>query len=621
MKLALATAALQILFFASNPSDSLAFSISNLNVKKVSFTKLHAEVDDIVKAYAKNKGGSGIKLPDTVPETPPPTPVTVPTPPIAETVAAPPLPEVTSTPPIEAVSTPTSGEALPLGEFLKQMKSNELASKAPEISLPKDDSVVSLKEMMKGALTKPDYTPPTAPEGKVLPLSDYLKQVSSKDYAPPESNFDPLLNAQEKLAILKQNFQGIPQGLKSSVSDVPDVSGLVPKDPATTKIITNSADFFKPASDSLAKMSQNVGSAAGAAAANGSAAVTSDTFNQLIEKLHLQEYGSWYVTAFALIYASTQKNAGKQEARKEYEAELAAAKEQALEAAALATNAANLATKSKELASQAQVETSPTRDVLDDSRRKELEFENDMMKQEINKLISQTTQLQSQISAVTKTSSVEQPKTAEKPPRVVEVMPRDPEEDSRILEVLKEIDEENEKKFGAAKKAEAATSASMAADVDRKEAAAEAEAKLQAAIEALAAAEAEEKAAKAALAAAEEQEKLAAEARAAVEVAEAAAAAEAAEKAKAVEAKKKKKKKKAPKKAPAKKKVEAAVPSEEPVTSGDPHPWSKLTKSGLSRKTVKELSEFLSERGVTTTNESGKARAKKELLEEVTLLL
>lgn len=47
------------------------------------------------------------------------------------------------------------------------------------------------------------------------------------------------------------------------------------------------------------------------------------------------------------------------------------------------------------------------------------------------------------------------------------------------------------------------------------------------------------------------------------------------------------------------------------------HPWSKLSSSSLSQKTVKQLIEVLSDQGISTTDENGETLSKEELLSSI----
>lgn len=58
------------------------------------------------------------------------------------------------------------------------------------------------------------------------------------------------------------------------------------------------------------------------------------------------------------------------------------------------------------------------------------------------------------------------------------------------------------------------------------------------------------------------------------------------------------------------------------VVNGKVHPWLSLSPSAFKRLTAKDLSEFLEERGVSSTSkETGKRLLKKDLLEEVKKIL
>ena len=93
-------------------------------------------------------------------------------------------------------------------------------------------------------------------------------------------------------------------------------------------------------------------------AAVGTAASTSDMnsinninvdLSSMLEALHLDEYGAWYITALTAIYALNQKQVGKMEAKIEFEKELLEAKTMAEEAANAALIAAQGAKQAKEL--------------------------------------------------------------------------------------------------------------------------------------------------------------------------------------------------------------------------------------------------------------------------------
>jgi len=64
------------------------------------------------------------------------------------------------------------------------------------------------------------------------------------------------------------------------------------------------------------------------------------------------------------------------------------------------------------------------------------------------------------------------------------------------------------------------------------------------------------------------------------------------------------------------------VPLEDSMSlDGKPHPWVAITESALSRKSVSELTSFLSERGVTVVDVTGKPLSKKEMLIKIRSML
>merc|ERR1712071_505564 len=248
----------------------------------------------------------------------------------------------------------------------------------------------------------------------------------------------------------------------------------------------------------------------------------SGKFGVLLENLRVQEYGFVYVSALALAFATAQHYSSKrnvEEAQKKFDEEMADAKEKAIQAASIAEDAADKVEKAKKIVVKATMGSAE--DVLVDSRKMQLELENEMMKKELKDLTVLTEDLKREIRTFTKISAQ---KAATEPeldvPQtnfVKETLPRDPDEDARILSIVKDIDEKNKKINKVAKKAE----------------------------------------------------------------------------------------------------VAMAGPEGKSAATTE---WSNLSPSALRKKTVKELTEFLSEKGIATTDESGKTLLKKQLLEAVTAL-
>lgn len=634
MRFILSVAALELLLFSySAHVGSAAFTISNGRLNRCynspSFTRLHVAPDDpyadLLKAYQKK-----VEIPN-----------------ISTDALTDSLNNAVTAASEAADKAKSAAESIPSPDDLTA----QALTAAAAASTQAQEAVSSAIKSATTATTS-TYTPE---EGKALPLSEYLKQSDFK-----AETSDTLQKSQEKLAILKNNLLG------GASIKVPEVSINMPEMPKREMPdVSTSVDY--------SGFSKKIG----AVMSSGTAMTTSESFQKLVDTLHIKEYGAWYLTAFSLVYALSQKNEGKKQVQEQYNIKLSEAQQKAAEAAELALAAAEQAQKSKDLAKKVKEEEKDSQDILAESRRKQLELEKEMMKNELSNLSALTESLKTQITILTKQSterkSVPEPEVffADEAvdetliPKVRQTLPRDPEEDIRILEIIKEIDTENGDFMSAKRakeKAEAAALALKKAEEEEKIAAearalvieqeriaAEAraaverqdrlaaEAKRVAEEAAEAAAIAEEKAKKLAAKvekaqekarleaeakekkAAEEKAKKKAEADAKKKAAEEKAKIEAEEKAAKAEAEKKaaekasaksEKKTTKPKKAPAKstKKVKA---------SSEPHPWSTLAPSTLSRKNVKELTAFLSDRGIASTDENGKVLPKKLLLSSV----
>lgn len=140
--------------------------------------------------------------------------------------------------------------------------------------------------------------------------------VDPSKVTPPDLQYDASARARENLAILKANFL-------AGFGAIQGESG----DPAPSFDIDMSA---LPSFNDVAFSSTN--------------------FIDIIDSLHIQEYGGWYVAAAMAITASQQRSAGKEEATLEFESELTQAREKANEAAAAAGLAAEGARMAKDLA-------------------------------------------------------------------------------------------------------------------------------------------------------------------------------------------------------------------------------------------------------------------------------
>jgi len=378
----------------------------------------------------------------------------------------------------------------------------------------------------------------------------------------PDLQFDASSRAQENLAILKANFVAGLGGLSEKVNDI-----QVPK--------------FEGGSDSVVDMP----------------AFSPADLQTILDSLHLKEYGGWYAAAAMAIIASQQKSSGKKEAASEFESELTQAQQKANDAAAAAGMAAEGAKLAKELAMKMDKDTKKDsgQAMLESSKMKQIVLEKESMEQKIRELQAEVSKLNSQleqakegkkkaVKAVTaKKTEIEE----EYPDKVT--LEGDPDEDARIIEILKMMDEEN-----IAKKAKAAVEAEKKREEEAKYV------KSQKNID--------EKMTKG------------------VEVAQ--AKAEVAtqkkrttkKKSTATKAKAKTSAKKTTvtvKAAPAPVKAssgpindtvtEKAAPAPAKASSGPINDWTQLADSTLKRKTVAQLTEYLTEKGVSVEKSMKKA--------------
>lgn len=120
----------------------------------------------------------------------------------------------------------------------------------------------------------------------------------------------------------------------------------------------------------------------------------------IINSLHLQDYGGWYVAAAVAIFASQQRSAGVKEASAKFESDLTSAREKASEAATAAGLAAQGANTAKNLA--LKMEKDMKKDgagaLLESSRSKKVKMEKNMMEKEMLALKAEVTALRSELA-------------------------------------------------------------------------------------------------------------------------------------------------------------------------------------------------------------------------------
>ena len=297
----------------------------------------------------------------------------------------------------------------------------------------------------------------------------------------------------------------------------------------------------------------------------------------ILDSLHLKEYGGWYAAAVMAIIASQQKSSGKKEAASEFESELTQAQQKANDAAAAAGMAAEGAKLAKELAMKMDKDTKKDsgQAMLESSKMKQIVLEKESLEQKIRELQAEMSKLNSKLEQAKEGKKKAVKAVTAKKTEIEEEYPNkvtlegDPDEDARIIEILKMMDEEN-----IAKKAKAAVEAEKKREEEAKYV------KSQKNID--------EKMTKG------------------VEVAQ--AKAEVATKKKRT-TKKKSTATKAKAKTSAKKKtvMEKSAPAPVKASSGPINDWTQLADSTLKRKTVAQLTEYLTEKGVSVEKSMKKA--------------
>lgn len=353
--------------------------------------------------------------------------------------------------------------------------------------------------------------------------------------------------------------------------------------------------------------------------------------------IHWDEYQLLYVAAAGLLFGVQQRNAGRYEASQKSEKELRTARDKATEAATLAAEAADRASRAKELAVKVDEGVTET---------KALESENEQATRKLRRVMEVTARLEAELNAVKEAAGAEKFKQQNE---------KKAAEKAEVIRQAKEAKQIEEAKRLAATLAEetaAKEAVTEAAEIAREKAASEMKAlevenekvsrKLRRVMEVTARLEAELNAVKEAAGeemfrqkkektAAERAEKIRQEREAAKEakrvkdaellatkLAEESAAREAAIKAAKIAKEEAAAAAAAAAAAVEKPVVVEAVPATSaPVATGpttDKHPWAKLSPSTLGKKTVAQLTEFLTEKNVPVVDETGKKLLKKDLL-------
>jgi hypothetical protein len=227
----------------------------------------------------------------------------------------------------------------------------------------------------------------SASADKAPTLAEYISKLSSGQEPGGVGGLAP--DAKENFLKLQENVVTSSANVKSAVTQAAASAkaGVEPgKAPTLLDFMSGKpGDIPSIPPDSKEKLvllKQNLVGAAGVGVVSGSTPqFESVDVSKLVENLHLDEYGAWYVTALTLFYAVKQKEAGKLEAEKEFEKELALARARADEAANAAVMAAEGAKKAKDLMKTVELDGLPEgenigKKLLEDSRVRQLEVSN-----------------------------------------------------------------------------------------------------------------------------------------------------------------------------------------------------------------------------------------------------
>lgn len=607
MRLAFSLVGLQLLLASSDAAFTFHSKASRSCSLRTLSHRLFA-VDDRYSKLVENYQKRGPRINIDPPTTPTPIP----------DAAQPSIPSPPTVVPDDVSAVRSAAERVNK-DLLKELTSQmnvELKKGAEEAATAAQSAVAQAETAASKAAAEAAASVPPPPPGKALLLSDYLKSGKPLEWqVGPDAG--AITNAKDKLGVIKSNLGA----LRDSLGEVAEKSPITPAVKGAATGSTVELPGFSEFNSRVLEMVNNV----------------ADSLN--LDSATVVKYGPWIAAAAAISLGVAQSNTARSKARAELAAELEEVKSSAVEAADAAVEAAEGAAKAKGLAKKIAKGASVP-GLLEETKMRQLEVEKQAMKKELDNLRRETAQLRKQLSealAETSSSAPQVKSDAVKAVTAKETMPRDPEEDSRILQVIKELDEENaatsgRKREPRAEEAEMAVSAIEMAAVEEEAAAMAAAAEEMASVAAAAEAKKAAKAAKemAAVAAAEEAKNVA-EAQTAFFAKVAAPAKAAPKKA----AKKKVAKKKATKKAGAKKTAakKKASPKKEPkievvpakiqaspqieVAAGTENPWASLSQSTLKRKTVAQLSEYLVERGVAVTDDSGKKLRKADLVSAV----
>eukprot|EP00594_Rhizosolenia_setigera_P011522 CAMPEP_0178957656 /NCGR_PEP_ID=MMETSP0789-20121207/11062_1 /TAXON_ID=3005 /ORGANISM="Rhizosolenia setigera, Strain CCMP 1694" /LENGTH=604 /DNA_ID=CAMNT_0020639983 /DNA_START=40 /DNA_END=1855 /DNA_ORIENTATION=- len=490
-----------------------------------------------------------------------------------------------------STTTPSSSGdvAPPLVDFLKEPEKFKSMADQASSSVEKVLSVVNSPSTPSttGASTGATAVEP----GKTVTLYQYLvNPATHTSSGTTESSFDAIANAKEKFSLMLENTLKFSNSVTESTTSA---SGELTK------------GLVVPASMKSTAGATAAGATAAAAGFDLNSVFNSAEWDQLAKNLNLEEYGAWYVAALALFFGANQ-SAAKKSATNAYEKEMSMAKEKADVAASAALDAVEQVQKAKELASTKTTTATAggvKTDLLSEAKVRELQVEKDMLQEELLTTKALVSQLQSQLSLLNTNTDTAASITSSPEIKIATKTSseRDPEEDMRFVELLKGIDDANSKTKKKKKKKKTTTKTKTKKKATKKTTKKKKEPEPEPEPEPVAVVEEPEPEPI-------EEEKVSTVKKAA--------------KKKATKKKKKKKKQTTTTAAKTKAVEPETIPEATTPTTTEEHPWAKLSTSTLSRKTVAELTGFLTEKGIAVADaESGKTFTKKVLVAEVQKVL
>lgn len=415
---------LQLLLFKA--ADTSAFTIQKNKHLFAKTSNLGASYDpsdpysNVLDAYQKKKmTGVDIKLPSSLPSAEQVTvPVTVP---VDDSITASlSIPDVASPVTVPVAVTDSIQDIVQAVNDAASSAiaaSNQAIEAANSITVPATAlgaKVTAAKVTAIAAATSAAFSVDSTSD-KAPSLAEYFTKIGST-----KSSMGILpLDTKEKLILLKNN--------------------LIPAAASTSSIT--------PSGETITKASIGGAAAINLPTIDYNFDIDSVDWSHFVGSFQLEEYGAWYVTAFSLLFAINQREAGRQDAVKNFEEEIIAARGKADEAANAAVLAAEGAKQAKNLIMNIPKEEKVGDSMLDISKIRNLEVDNEIMNTEVYRLRKENTEQQNVISNLTRKTAT----LKELAPVKLEIpvgkstMDRDPAEEKKILDILKDMDDENAK--------------------------------------------------------------------------------------------------------------------------------------------------------------------------------